>query len=233
MSITIELTCPHCHSPSIVRNGHKRNGSQNYRCKNCGKQFISDYQKIYRGSLSWIPAVVKIMIVRGNSVRDIAAILNISLRKVLQVLISACYQIKPKKNQYDCLEIDEFWTYVGRKTNNIWLIYAYHRESGEIVAYVWGKRDLKTAQKLRKRLRRLGITYERIAMDKWDSFRTAFKEDQEIVGKRHTVGIEGNNCRLRHRLRRVFRRSCCFSKKLLYHWKAFSLAFFYINYGFV
>ena len=99
-------------SPSIVRNGHKRNGSQNYRCKNCGRQFIGDYQKIYRGSLSWIPAAVKIMMVRGNGVRDIGAILHISLRKVLQVLSSACYQIKPKNNQYDCLEIDEFWTYM-------------------------------------------------------------------------------------------------------------------------
>jgi IS1 family transposase len=27
--------------------------------------------------------------------------------------------------------------------NKIWLIYAYHRESGEIVAFVWGKRNLK------------------------------------------------------------------------------------------
>jgi IS1 family transposase len=50
---------------------------------------------------------------------------------------------------------------VGKKKNKIWLIYAYHRESGEIVAYVWGKRDLKTAKKLRKRLRRLGISYDR------------------------------------------------------------------------
>jgi hypothetical protein len=30
--------------------------------------------------------------------------------------------------------------------------YAYDRESGEIVAYVWGKRNLKTAKKLRKKL---------------------------------------------------------------------------------
>ncbi|MDR2150511.1 MAG: hypothetical protein LBO67_06800 [Spirochaetaceae bacterium] len=30
----------------------------------------------------------------------------------------------------------EFWTYVGNKKNKIWLIYAYHRENGEIVAFV-------------------------------------------------------------------------------------------------
>jgi transposase-like protein len=31
MSITIELTCPHCHSPKITRNGKKHNGKQKYR----------------------------------------------------------------------------------------------------------------------------------------------------------------------------------------------------------
>jgi IS1 family transposase len=109
----------------------------------------------------------------------------------------------------------------------------YHRESGEIVAYVWGKRDIKTAEKLRRRIKRLGVSYERIATDNWDSFISVFGEDKHEVGKKHTVGIEENNCRMRHRVRRVFRRTCCFSKKLRNHWKAFAMAFFYINYGFV
>jgi IS1 family transposase len=39
------------------------------------------------------------------------------------------------------------------KKNTVWLIYVYHRESGEIVAYVWGKRDMKTAKKLSKKIK--------------------------------------------------------------------------------
>jgi hypothetical protein len=99
--------------------------------------------------------MIKIMLVRGVGIRDIGIILQVSITTVLKVLKSAKYQIKPKQSHYDCLEIDEFWTYVGKKKNKVWLIYAYHRESGEIVAFVWGKRDLKTAQKLRKRIKRL------------------------------------------------------------------------------
>jgi IS1 family transposase len=173
------------------------------------------------------------MLVRGVGMRDIGIILQISISTVLKVLKSTKHQIKPKQTHYDCLEIDEFWTYVGKKKNKVWLIYAYHRGSGEIVAFVWGKRDLKTAQKLRKRIKRLGISYDRVATDDWDSFLSAFGEDNQRVGKEYTVGIEGNNCRLRHRIRRAFRRTCCFSKKLFNHWKAFDMAFFYINYGFV
>jgi IS1 family transposase len=93
--------------------------------------------------------------------------------------------------------------------------------------------DLKTVKKLRKRIQRLGISYDRIATDDWDSFLSALAEDRHDTGKKHTVGIEGNNCRMRDRIRRAFRRTCCFSRKLRNHREAFAMAFFYINYGFV
>jgi IS1 family transposase len=101
------------------------------------------------------------------------------------------------------------------------------------VAYRWGKRDLKTAQKLRKRIQGLGIRYERITRDDGDSFRAAFVEDNHETGKKHTGGIAGNNCRLKYRIRRAFRKTGCFSKKRFNHWKVFEMAFFYLNYGFV
>jgi len=142
MIINIELKCPHCHSPPIVRNGKKRNHTQNYLCKTSRTQFISDHERTYNGTLSTIVNSIKLMFVRGVGIRDISVILKISIGKVLQTLKSTKYQIQPAKTQYRCLEIDEFWTYGGRKTNKIWLIYAYERGSGEIVAYVWGKRDL-------------------------------------------------------------------------------------------
>jgi IS1 family transposase len=34
-----------------------------------------------------------------------------------------------------------------------------------------------------------------------DSFLAIFGEDEHVVGKKYTVGIEENNCRLRHRVR--------------------------------
>jgi transposase-like protein len=109
--------------------------------------------------------MIKIMLVRGIGIRDISIILQISITKVLKTLTSLKYSIQPQQTHYDCLEIDEFWTYVKEKKNKVWLIYAYHRETGEIVAYVWGKRDLKTAKKLRKQIQRLGITYDMVATD--------------------------------------------------------------------
>ena len=63
--------------------------------------------------------------------------------------------------------------------------------------------------------------------------KSTFKEDNHLIGKAYTVGIEGNNCELRHRIKRAFRKTCCFSKKQINHLKSFALAFFYINYGYI
>ena len=104
---------------------------------------------------------------------------------------------------------------MGKKANKVWLLYAYHRSTGEIVAYVWGKRNKKTAKKLRTKLLSLGVSFDTVYSDDWESFKDAFSTDNHVTGKTNTVGIEGNNCRLRHRIRRAFRRTCCFSKNIV------------------
>ena len=106
----------------------------------------------------------------------------------------------------------------------------YHKQTGEIVAYVWGKRDLQTALLLKQQLKKFKVTYDRIASDEWEAFINAFSDaDDQWIGKQHTVAIEGNNCRIRHKLSRAIRRSCSFSKSLFYHIKAFDIGFWAIN----
>jgi IS1 family transposase len=120
--------------------------------------------------------------------------------------------IQPGRQYYDCLEVDEFWTYAGKKSARLWLIYACRRDSGGIVAFAWYKRDMKTAEDLKKKLSDSGINCGSIAGDDWDSFAAAFKGGNHRTGKKYTVGIEGNNCRPRHRIRRAFRKTCRLSK---------------------
>jgi len=79
---------------------------------------------------------------------------------------------------------------VGNKKNKVWLQYAYERESGEIVSFVWGKRDLHTALSLKAELKRLNITYERIVSDHWESFAKAFADCEHIQGKAFTVVLK-------------------------------------------
>jgi IS1 family transposase len=74
-------------------------------------------------------------------------------------LVNSNYAITARKSYYPYLEMDEFWAYMENKSKKYWLIYAYERQSGEIVAYVWGKQDLKTAKGLRERLFKLGVSF--------------------------------------------------------------------------
>ena len=132
---------------------------QNYFCKECRCQFIGDHALTYKGWHSELIQKVLLMLVRGFGIRDIAAVEKISVKKVLSTLVNSNHILKSKQTHYDNLEVDEFWTYVGNKKNRQWLIYAYHRGSGEIVAFVWGKRNLKTAKMLRAKMLTLGVTF--------------------------------------------------------------------------
>ncbi len=176
MLITLQIKCPTCQSDSIKKNGTKVDGKQNYQCKICKRQFIGDHALSYQGCHSGIKTKILHLMARGSGVRDIAEVERVSIGKVLRTLSQSKYQIQAQQSHYETLEVDEFWTFVGNKQNKQWLIYAYHRETGEIVAYVWGKRDLATAKRLKARLKQLGISYARISSDHWDSFVTTFQK---------------------------------------------------------
>lgn len=202
MKINITLHCPSCRSDSIKKNGIKSDGKQNYRCKNCGRQFIGDHALRYKGRHSEINRQIRLMLVRGCGVRDIAVITGVSPGKVLSVLLKSVNPISPKRCCYDQVEIDELWTYWGKKKQRAWVVYTYSREFGEMIAAVWGRRDEVTVKRLFTRLKKLKI--DRFYTDRWESFVNILPQEKLTLGKAHTVGIEGNNCRLRHRIRRLF-----------------------------
>ena len=119
MTTTIHIHCPDCQSAKVKKNGKKISKKQNYLCKDCGRQFIADHELTYKGCHSTINQRILKMLVRSVGIRDIADIENISINKVLSVLIKSNHKIKPKRNHYDKLEVDEFWIYVGKKKNKI------------------------------------------------------------------------------------------------------------------
>ena len=149
MKILSEIFCPDCVS-SRKKNGFKTNKKQNYQCKGCGRQFIGGHNLTYKGCLSYLFRIVLMLLVMGCGIRDISAALQISKHKVLSVLANSNYKIVPKHRHYGRLEVDEFWTFVGKKENKLWLIYS--SETGEINCYEWGGRHLKTARRLQQKL---------------------------------------------------------------------------------
>ena len=70
------------------------------------------------------------------------------------------------------------------------------------MAWVLGRRDAKTCQKL---LDKIGIEGKRFVTDDWDTYHKLIPEDQLFTGKDLTVAIEQDNSSVRHYLAR-FRR---------------------------
>ena len=84
MQILKELTCPHCQSGKVVKNGKKHNCSQNYLCKKCQKQFQDEY--LYWGADKKKQDLTLKMLLRGSGVRDCSQVLGISTGAVLSCI---------------------------------------------------------------------------------------------------------------------------------------------------
>jgi insertion element IS1 protein InsB len=58
----------------------------------------------------------------------------------------------------DEAEVDEMWSYVGRKKDQRWLWHAIDHRSGKILAYVFGRRQDEVFLKLKALLEPFSIT---------------------------------------------------------------------------
>jgi transposase-like protein len=79
-------------------------GTQNYLCKKCGRQFIDGHALRYKGCRSYPAQKLLLPLVRGLDIRDTAEIENISIKKLLSVLLCSRHMIQPRRQYYDCLE---------------------------------------------------------------------------------------------------------------------------------
>jgi insertion element IS1 protein InsB len=78
------------------------------------------------------------------------------------------------------------------------------------VAYVFGRRKDDVFLKLQKLLEPFGIT--RFYTDGWGAYERHIAAEQHQVGKENTQKIESKHINLRTRIKRLMRRTICFSK---------------------
>ncbi len=225
--ITLKVDCPHCLSSKVVKNGKKGNGSQNYLCKSCRKQFIYEY--LYWGADPAKKRLAMNMLLKGSGIRDVASVLRISTGAVARTLSKAVQGlvIKPNKKFYHMVQIDEVYSFVKSKSKKVWLLYAYSAENDEILALTLGKRSKKTLKDLLKRLGEIRINF--YCTDGWKVFQEVFDPKEHLVGKGFTKAIEGVNTSLRASCRRMHRRTTGFSKKVANHWAALRFSVWHRN----
>ena len=112
-------------------------------------------------------------------------------------------------------ELDEMWSYVSKKSNPRWLWHAIDRRTGQVLAYVFGRRKDEVFLQLKRLLEPFGI--KRFCTDGWGAYQRYLPAEKHEVGKRKTQRVERKHLQLRTRIKRLARRTICFSKSEVMH----------------
>jgi len=201
--------CPYCKEPKAIKNGTTKNKKQQYHCKACNKRYISNYS--YNAYRLNINADIVLFTKEGLGIRSTARILKIATTTLLKRIRAIAKQISPpvikKGKEY---EVDEMCSYVRRKTNFIWLVYALEKESKEVVSFNVGKRTNKTLRRVIDTLKLSDA--KKIFTDGLKNYKYLIESNVHAVKHHATNHIERKNLTIRTHLKRFSRRTICFSR---------------------
>ncbi len=205
-----KITCPHCSSFNLKKNGKTRNKKQKYCCKDCRQQFITDYT--YQGCRVEIRRLILKMTLNSSGIRDISRVLSISVNTVLKEIRQAAEKLPrlrpPAKAQ--TVELDEFWSFVGSKSNQRWTWLGLTSSTRRIGAVVNGRRTDKNCRQLLMKYQNSCIS--EFASDEWQSYPKYIPTELHYIGKDKTQRVERMNLNFRLHLKRLGRKTIAFSK---------------------
>ena len=112
---------------------------------------------------------------------------------------------------------DERWSFVGAKKRPRWLWWVEEAATGRVLAFVFGRRTHAPFRRLRAVLGRLGQAVAHWFTDAWWAYGDELDAAAHTVGKAALQGLERKHLTLRTRLKRLARKTICFSKKQFFH----------------
>lgn len=204
------MKCNYCSKPCIRRG--VRNGVQQYFCTACRKYQRQDYKR---------PAISsrqQQILVRLNNesvgIRSIARLLRMAASSVVKYINMISHEIiKPDSATPDgCYEIDEILTYVHKNvpSNYIWITYAINSETRAVVDFVVGKRTKENLKIIVDKV--LNLRPKCIYTDGLITYRSLIDKAIHKVQRFKINHIERKNLTLRTHLKRLNRRTICFSR---------------------
>ena len=107
------------------------------------------------------------------------------------------------------------WSFVGNKKQQRSLWHAIDHATGAVLAYVLAPHQDKALVILMNLLIPFGIT--RFFTDAWGGYERILDPEIHVIGKQNTQKIERKHLTLRTRIKRLARKTICFSKSILMH----------------
>ncbi|HGC4822534.1 TPA: IS1-like element IS1B family transposase [Escherichia coli] len=216
---SVSISCPSCSATDgVVRNGKSTAGHQRYLCSHCRKTW--QLQFTYTASQPGTHQKIIDMAMNGVGCRATARIMGVGLNTIFRHFKklrpqSVTSRIQPGSDVIVCAEMDEQWGYVGAKSRQHWLFYAYDRLRKTVVAHVFGERTMATLGRLMSLLSPFDVVIW--MTDGWPLYESRLKGKLHVISKRYTQRIERHNLNLRQHLARLGQKSLSFSKSVELH----------------
>lgn len=203
------MNCNYCNK-KCIKKGWSLNKKQKYFCKSCYKYQIEDYKN--KACKHDTNKKIVELLCNGCGIQDIKRVLKISTTTIIYKIKAIANLIKPPTKFYigRTYEVDELRTYVKKKENKIWVCCAYERESKKIVSISVGRRNNRTLNKTLK-----PITYSnpiKIYTDKLKNYKGLIEEKIHRTKRRETNNVERIFLNFRTHIKRLCRKTICFSK---------------------
>ena len=219
---TTKYSCRSCGSEAIIRNGHNKCGSPQYKCKACGACRVLTAKVKY--TLEQKTTILHAYLER-ISLRGLHRVFGMWRSTVLRWLkawvenLPSLHETLLPVQATDVLERDELVSFVAEKFFKRWLWLAMCRRTRQIVAYAIGDRSETTAQKL---WQAIPEAYRACPMytDEYNVYPLIIPPEQHRPAPKdahQTNHQERWNNTLRQWLGRYTRKSLSFSKQDAYH----------------
>lgn len=206
-------SCSRCVGKNVefIKHGKTKDGKQRYQCKGCKSTSILKYTyQAYRKFIN--PKIIQ-YIKEGLGIRSIARILKISRTTLLKRIIQISNNVQqPKVSTNQTYEVDELCTYIRRKKNRYWLVYALCKETKQIVSFSIGKRNYKTLSSVISSVKNYNPI--KIFTDSLIHYKFLIDKSIHQIKRYGTNLIERKNLSLRTHIKRLNRRTICYSKSL-------------------
>jgi insertion element IS1 protein InsB len=110
---------------------------------------------------------------------------------------------------------DAMGSFVGHKGQQRWRWHASDPQRGTVLAYVFGSHTDAVCVQWKKLLAPFGLLH--LYTDDWGAYQRHILPAQHTRGKQHTQKIERKHLTLRTRIKRLARKTICFSKSIQMH----------------
>lgn len=203
------MECKNCKCSDCIKKGIRKD-RQKYYCSTCNKYFQSTYS--YKLCTTEDEKMIVRLTTEGMSICGISRITGISKANVINKirLISSKIDKPVFKEIEQEYEVDEMYTYVGNKDTPCYIIYALNKVSKKVVDFVVGGRTTENISKIINQVKALNPKC--IYTDKLNVYPALIDNLEHISTKYNINGIERMNLNLRTHLKRLSRKTICFSK---------------------